>query len=100
LDAVEHPVTAGKYGVKGYPTLKFFGKDNEITEYSGGRDEDSLVEFLNKECGTHRAPGGGLLPSAGLDSDLMNLAADFLTDKPIREEIIVKATERGNHISL
>lgn len=52
---------AKKYGVTGYPTLKFFAKDNKEPEpYDGGRTEADFVQFLNEKCGTQRAVGGGL----------------------------------------
>lgn len=53
---------AMKYGVSGFPTLKFFSRDNkdEPETYDGGRSEAELISFLNSKCGTHRAVGGGL----------------------------------------
>ena len=38
----------GKYDVKGYPTIKYFTADSEPTgtDYSGGRDFDSLKKFV------------------------------------------------------
>jgi len=69
-----------KYEVTGYPTLKFFGKDNKDKpeEYEGGRTEKDLVEYLNKKCGTHRAVGGGLNDEAGRHADLDAMANKFL----------------------
>ncbi len=50
-----------KYGVTGYPTIKFFSQDNKEPEaYEGGRSEADFVKFLNDKCGTQRAVGGGL----------------------------------------
>jgi protein disulfide-isomerase A6 len=53
---------AAKYDVHGFPTIKFFSKDNKETPetYTGGRTEADFVNFLNEKCGTHRAVGGGL----------------------------------------
>jgi protein disulfide-isomerase A6 len=60
-DAVPNKPLAEKYGVKGFPTIKFFSKDNKEPEaYEGGRTEEAFVSFLNEKCGTHRAVGGGL----------------------------------------
>jgi len=40
-----------KYGVTGFPTLKWFDAQGSISEYEGGRDLDSLVEFITKKSG-------------------------------------------------
>ena len=50
-----------RYGVGGYPTLKFFPKNNKAGEdYEGGRDLDDLVSFINEKCGTSRDGQGRL----------------------------------------
>ena len=60
-DAVPNKPLAAKYGVTGFPTIKFFSKDTkEPIAYEGGRTEADFVSFLNEKCGTHRAVGGGL----------------------------------------
>jgi len=39
-----------KYGVKGYPTLKWFDKGaKEPVDYDSGRTADDLVKFINKK---------------------------------------------------
>lgn len=48
-----------RYGVSGYPTLKFFPKGNKAGEdYDGGRDVDDFVNFINEKCGTSRDSKG------------------------------------------
>ncbi|KAJ6619763.1 protein disulfide isomerase [Mycena sp. CBHHK59/15] len=69
---------ATKYGVGGFPTIKFFAKGStEPEDYNGGRSEADFVEFLNEKCGTHRAVGGGLSDSAGRFAELDVLASKF-----------------------
>lgn len=53
---------ARKYDVSGFPTLKFFSKDNKDhpEDYDGGRTEEDIVAYLNEKCGAQRAVGGGL----------------------------------------
>ncbi|KAJ3500663.1 hypothetical protein NMY22_g19186 [Coprinellus aureogranulatus] len=67
---------ASKYDVNSYPTIKFFPKGNDKTaeDYSGGRTDAALVEFLNKKCGTHRAVGGGLNAEVSTPSLVMSLS--------------------------
>jgi protein disulfide-isomerase A6 len=59
-DQKNKPV-AQRYGVSGFPTIKFFPRGStEPVAYEGGRGEEDFVNFLNEKCGTQRAVGGGL----------------------------------------
>ena len=52
LDADEHKELARKYGVQGFPTLKWFdGKSKDPKEYNQGRDLDSLSSFITEQTG-------------------------------------------------
>ena len=43
--------TCDTYKVKGFPTIKVFGKDKEKPEdYKGGRDADAIEAFVKKEA--------------------------------------------------
>ncbi|CAK5269157.1 unnamed protein product [Mycena citricolor] len=69
---------ATKYGVSGFPTIKFFPKGSSVPEaYDGGRSEADFVKFLNEKCGTARAVGGGLTDQAGRLPAFDALAAKF-----------------------
>ena len=50
VDATEHKELGQKFGVKGYPTLKFF-KNGVAQEYTGGRTADTIVQWLEKKSG-------------------------------------------------
>ncbi|TYZ57069.1 hypothetical protein PybrP1_012506 [[Pythium] brassicae (nom. inval.)] len=66
VDAEAHQELAKRYGVSGFPTLKYFAPGSDDPEdYSGGRDKESFVTFLNEHAGTHRTPTGGLTAEAG-----------------------------------
>ncbi|KAA8536768.1 hypothetical protein F0562_029246 [Nyssa sinensis] len=80
LDADKHKDLGEKYGVSGFPTLKFFPKGNKAGEdYDGGRDLDDFVTFINEKCGTSRDVKGQLTPKAGIIATLDNLVKEFLS---------------------
>ncbi|KAJ6513246.1 protein disulfide isomerase [Mycena sanguinolenta] len=77
-DDKKNKLIAERYGVTGFPTLKFFPQGaTEPEAYEGGRDEAAFVEFLNERCGTNRAVGGGLNDKAGRLSEFDTLAGKF-----------------------
>lgn len=86
LDATENAKTAEKYGVKGYPTLKFFAATSSKTaekvaeEYQDGRTAQDFVDYLNEKCGSHRDTQGNLLDSAGVIDDVTSAIQAFLLE--------------------
>ncbi|XP_050301421.1 protein disulfide-isomerase [Anthonomus grandis grandis] len=50
VDATEQNELAEKFGIRGYPTLKFFRNGSPI-DYSGGRQADDIVNWLLKKTG-------------------------------------------------
>ena len=48
VDATVHPALATKYGVKGYPTLKFF-YNGEPIDYNGEREADAIENWIQKK---------------------------------------------------
>jgi len=50
VDATEHKDLAGRYGVRGYPTLKLM-RNGEASDYAGGRTADSIVSYMVKKSG-------------------------------------------------
>jgi len=50
VDATQEGELADKHGVRGYPTLKFFRK-GVSTEYSGGRTEEKIIEWVESMTG-------------------------------------------------
>ncbi|KAI9759229.1 MAG: hypothetical protein M4579_002517 [Chaenotheca gracillima] len=52
VDADEHRVLAQRFGVQGFPTLKWFdGKSDKPQDYNGGRDLESLSSFVTEHVG-------------------------------------------------
>ena len=50
VDATVEKKLATKYGVRGYPTVKFFKKGVPI-EYTGGRKESDVLNWMRKKSG-------------------------------------------------
>jgi protein disulfide-isomerase A6 len=57
FDATTSQDIAGRFGIKGYPTIKYFPKQTDVSkpeEYDGGRTADAIINWVNKKVGTAR----------------------------------------------
>jgi protein disulfide-isomerase A1 len=50
VDADKHKELGTKFGVKGFPTLKWF-TSGTASEYNGGRTDDTIVSWIKKRLG-------------------------------------------------
>lgn len=50
VDATEESELAEQFGIRGYPTLKFFKKGKPL-DYTGGRQTDTIISWLKKKIG-------------------------------------------------
>jgi len=50
VDATENKALAERFGIKGFPTLNFFKNGNKA-EYTGGRTENDIVNWILKRVG-------------------------------------------------
>jgi len=71
VDATVETKLAEKYGVQGFPTLKFF-KKGAVIEYGGGRTESEIVQWLEKKTGP---------PATELES--AEKVASFVADRDV-----------------
>jgi protein disulfide-isomerase A6 len=55
VDCTVHQDLCGKYGVQGYPTIKY-GDINNLEDYQGGREYDDLEKFANENLGPSCGP--------------------------------------------
>merc|ERR1712000_431617 len=77
VDADAEKSLGKRFGIQGFPTIKYFnGKDETPEDYNGGRDLESLTEFINKKTGA-KAKKAKVAPSA----------VEMLNDKTFKEKI-------------
>ncbi|KAL5115545.1 hypothetical protein ACEQ8H_006521 [Pleosporales sp. CAS-2024a] len=77
VDADQHKSLGKDYGVSGFPTLKWFdGKSDKPTDYSGGRDLESLSKFISEKTSL-RPKIKGKLPSK----------VTFLDDQSFKQKV-------------
>ncbi|OIW29629.1 disulfide isomerase [Coniochaeta ligniaria NRRL 30616] len=87
-EAANSKNTASAQGVTSYPTIKFFPAGSKTAEdYNGGRDEASLVTFVNGKAGTNRAVGGVLNEKAGTIETLDNIVSKFTGGTSLTEAL-------------
>jgi len=88
LDADQHKDIAGRFGVSGFPTLKFFKKGSVTPEdYTGGREAADIIEFVNRQAGTRARTGGNkavsavtILSPSNFDSVVMDPTKDVFVE--------------------
>src|SRR5690606_9342040 len=52
VDADQHKALGKRFGITGFPTLKWFdGKSDKPEEYKSGRDLDAFVAFIKEKTG-------------------------------------------------
>ncbi|XP_076021370.1 protein disulfide-isomerase A6 isoform X2 [Genypterus blacodes] len=44
MDATVHQVVSGRYGIRGFPTIKVFRKGEQPEDYQGGRSRGDIIE--------------------------------------------------------
>jgi len=88
IDADKYGDVGGRFGVSGFPTIKFFPKDNkEGVAYEGARELSDFVKYLNEKTGTKRSDSGRLEESAGRISQLDSIVSNLLSSKSKEEEL-------------
>ena len=78
VDADKHKSLGNRFGVQGFPTLKWFdGKSANPVDYSGGRDLESLSKWITDKTGLKSKSPKAAAPSA----------VRMLNDATFKEEI-------------
>jgi len=99
IDADKYRDIGSRYGVSGFPTLKWFPKDNkDAVAYEGGREVNDLVSYVNLHSGTARSVDGKLDSNAGRVSALDDLAKQFVSGADFAG-LLKKAEEAAKGLS-
>lgn len=92
VDATVESELGSRYGVTGYPTIKFFpAGSSEPEDYQGGREVDDFVEFINNKVGTERLSNGSLKPTAGRVAALDTILSE--ANQVVDAAVLGKITE-------
>eukprot|EP01116_Phalansterium_solitarium_P009009 TRINITY_DN22_c0_g1_i1.p1 TRINITY_DN22_c0_g1~~TRINITY_DN22_c0_g1_i1.p1 ORF type:complete len:372 (-),score=196.29 TRINITY_DN22_c0_g1_i1:538-1599(-) len=101
LDADAVKDIGSRYGVTGFPTIKFFGKNNKENPetYERARDVASFVSYLNEKAGTSRDVKGRLGETAGKVAALDAIAKRFVESGANHAALIAEAAEVAKGLS-
>jgi len=79
IDCDAEAAACSKYSVSGYPTLKWFGKENkkEPVPYESAREVDAFVTYINDKTGSQRLRSGRFAETHGRSEILDKLAHGF-----------------------
>jgi len=87
VDADSHRDLGSRFGVQGFPTLKFFpkGSASNPEPYEGGRSADDIISFINGKSGARgkvkKAPSNVVtLDSSNFDKFVMDSKKDVLVE--------------------
>jgi len=105
VDADQHKDLGGKFGIKGFPTIKVFGANkNSPKDYKGGRDSTAIVEESFKELrqmvkdkksggkSSGGSSGGGEKKSGGNKKKANGGDVVILTDSNF-EDLVMQSSE-------
>ena len=86
MNAEQHNALGSRFGVTGFPTIKFFPKGSTTAEdYNGGRDAASFVKFLNEKTGSslfvpREATSVTVLDASNFDQVALDETKDVLVE--------------------
>lgn len=80
VDADAHKELGSRFGVSGYPTIKFFPKNDKTgTDFDGGRELHDLVDWLNQRTESFRTVTGRYQPTVGVIKTLASIGKKALS---------------------
>lgn len=97
VDCDSHKDIANKWGIQGFPTLKWLPAGSidpsDAEDYQSARTADAIVEFINEKTGAARDAAGALSAQAGRVSALDDLAREFMGQPKFRDQVLEKARD-------
>jgi len=102
IDADKYRDVGSRFGVKGFPTIKFFAKDAKDApiDVEAARSTQAFVDYVNERTGTRRNADGTLASDAGRHEELDTVAAKFVAaDAEERSKLIGEAEAISRAIS-
>lgn len=101
VDADKHRSLGERFGVQGFPTLKFFAKGDKTPKDFNRGSEQEMLDSVNQLAGTHREINGRLNDKAGRVSELDELAKKYSdASEEERKSLLEKAkknTDKNAH---
>jgi len=101
-----------KYGVRGYPTIKY-GDLGDLKDYNGGRSYEDLKKFAEENLGPTCGPGENLelcdaetkpkmeayakMSAGKLEGKIRNTIKNYEVEMPLMKKVMAwKKTQEGN----
>merc|ERR1712093_761381 len=100
-DNADNRPVAQRYGVQGYPTIKYFPADGSAPEdYRSGRSDEAFIEYINLHAGTHRTAGGLLNTLAGRVPSFDEFVSKYLgASADSRATVVAQAKEAAAQLT-
>ena len=92
VDADKHRTLGERFGVSGFPTLKYF-KGKTPQEFNRGSEEE-MLKSVNSLAGTDRSLDGKLGEGAGRVAALDSLAKIFVASDAAKRKLLMKEAQK------
>lgn len=77
---------AQEHNIEGFPTIKYFGRDGvEAEDYSGGRELDDLIDFINEKAGLDLTADGGVTATGGVVEEIAEHVKSYVSASTAQE---------------
>jgi protein disulfide-isomerase A6 len=89
IDCDANKAAADRYGIQGFPTIKFFDRGSKVPiTYDGARTLPEMVRFLNQRLGTKRLANGDVSRDFGTSPEFDQKLTNFFKTPALRNNVI------------